>query len=459
MESPKNHKQGIPLNVIIFLLLAACGLVWVLSFFTATKHPLPGSTAATNAPSNSTSGNHGKHPAFRRVAKSSQPQTAEEQVAERLMSFNQNRRELAHRYADKLGIAVPTELEQFFDAADRGDWAEIDRLYKELQNKRQHDRGPEAEVLQKLFPTAQEIWGAHYSAQEWSAQALLDYGHDVLGSLEPGMVYLGGTDPGRFIPTLLNATSGDDHIVLTQNAFADMTYLNYVNFLYGDRLKTLDAKDSQKGFNAYLADVAKRYAHDQNFPNEPKQMRPGEDYKSENGRVQVSGQVAVMAVNEQLLKLLREKNPDLAFAMEESFSLPSTYSGAVPLGPLLQLGDEKIKVTPEQASDALRFWRERVSQLTANPEFDPLKDTGREYAHMIVAQGNLFSTGSLSSEAEQAYRLAQQLAVHDLEPVAKLYDLLNRTGRATEATQILAQFEQNHPDKSEAIAAVRKQSK
>jgi hypothetical protein len=46
------------------------------------------------------------------------------------------------------------------------------------------------------------------------AQKLLDYGNAVLGALRPGMVYVGGTDPGRWIPTLLNETSESErHIV------------------------------------------------------------------------------------------------------------------------------------------------------------------------------------------------------------------------------------------------------
>ena len=51
------------------------------------------------------------------------------------------------------------------------------------------------------------------------------------------MVYVGGTDPGAFITSFLNETSdGEHHVVLTQNALADGTYLDYLNALYGDRM-------------------------------------------------------------------------------------------------------------------------------------------------------------------------------------------------------------------------------
>ena len=67
---------------------------------------------------------------------------------------------------------------------------------------------------------------------KWPAQQLPHYEQAILASLKPDMVYIGGTDAGRFIPTLLNETGdGAQHVMLTQNAFADRTYLDYASFL------------------------------------------------------------------------------------------------------------------------------------------------------------------------------------------------------------------------------------
>ena len=456
---PNNSNSRVSPKLALILFLIGAIVVLLLSVLIKRPQPAEASTSSAGTTEVSLAVASPKRSIAKRALQSTETKSAEEEVAERLAAFSQNRRELAHRYAAKLGITVPTELEAFFDAADRGNWEEIDRLYKGLQDKRNDSSYPDAKSLQKLFATAQEVWGAHAAAHEWPAQALLDYGRDTLGSLAPDMVYIGGTDPGRFIPTLLNATSGDKHIVLTQNALADGTYLEYINFLYGDRLKTLTASDSSNSFQKYLADVAKRYQHDQEFPNEPKQMRPGENYLSKDGRVQVSGIGSVMSVNELLLLALQEKNPDLKFAMEESFSLPSTYSNTIPRGALLELGNENstTKLTAPLASAALDFWRNKINQITTAPDFDPAKETGREYSHMIVAQGNLFSSHNLNSEAEQAYRLAQQLAnKYDLEPTRKLYELLKNTGRSADADAVLAQFAQTYPDQAEAVRAIRK---
>src|SRR5213079_261931 len=107
------------------------------------------------------------------------------------------------------------------------------------------------------------------------AQKLLDYGEAVLGSLRPGMVYVGGTDPGRFIPTLLNETGdGERHVIVTQNGLAAGSYLDYLNFLYGDRLTTLTHEDSNRAFQDYLTDFQKRLAHDQQFPRNPSKSSP-----------------------------------------------------------------------------------------------------------------------------------------------------------------------------------------
>src|SRR5207253_1713385 len=112
--------------------------------------------------------------------------------------------------------------------------------------------------------------GVAESVHDWPAQKLLDYGKETLGALRPGMVYIGGTDPGRFIPTLLNETSDvERHIVLTQNALADSTYLDYLTFLYGDRFSTLNQKDSERAFQEYLDFAQKRLEHDEQHPDEP----------------------------------------------------------------------------------------------------------------------------------------------------------------------------------------------
>ncbi len=442
-QRPGKSKPTSPQKFVIILLLFGCAVAILFSLLPKGKDSRSSSQSGTNTLGSSEITGRRNRPLHGGI-KRGEKQTAEEKVAARLAAFDKHRREVAHRFAEKLGITVPNDFEKFFDAADAGNWDEIDRLYKELQKKRKTLEGEAAMNFAKFFPAAQEAWGAHEAAHSWSAQALLDYGHDVLGSLKPEMVYVGGTDPGRFIPTFLNETSGgENYIVLTQNALADATYLEYVNFLYGDRLKTLSGQDSQSAFTEYLQEAAKRNAEGK--------LRPDENYKAEGGRVQVSGSVAVMAINELLLQKLQQKNPELSFGLEESFSLPSTYAGAVPLGPILELKSDNstAQLTAAIAASSLDYWRDKISQLNSASDSTPA--TTLAYAHMMVAQGNLFSDQKFSGEAEQAYRLAQQLAASEAEPTGKLYDLLMRNGRATEAEKISTRFQQTYPEKADAF--------
>src|SRR5438046_2058108 len=146
--------------------------------------------------------------------------------------------------------------------------------------------------------------------------------------------------------------------------------MKYMETLYGDRFSTLTSDDSQRAFQEYMADAQKRLEHDQQFPDEPKQVRPGEDIQVVDGKVQVSGQVAVMAINEKLLQTLMEKNPDLSFAIEESFPFKSLYADALPLGPLMELRarGEQNDFTAERAVESVDYWRNATQHLLADPE-------------------------------------------------------------------------------------------
>jgi hypothetical protein len=131
--------------------------------------------------------------------------------------------------AKQFKVEVPADVERFFDAAEAGRWDELKGLFDSLKQQRQ---GPASdEGLRTLWPAILETFGVAEVAHDWPAQKLLDYGDSVLDSLRPGMAYVGGTDAGRFIPTLLNETSdGEHHIVLTQHALADASYVQYLGF-------------------------------------------------------------------------------------------------------------------------------------------------------------------------------------------------------------------------------------
>jgi hypothetical protein len=308
--------------------------------------------------------------------------------------------------------------------------------------------------LDTFWPTVLDAYGVAEQAHLWPAQKLLDYGNSILDSLRPGMVYVGGTDEGRWVPTLLNETSGgEEHIVITQNALADGRYLEFLNDLYGDRFAALTPDDQQRGFQQYTADAQKRWQHDQDFPDEPKQLLSGENIKFVDGKIQASGQISVMGVNEQLLQLLMQKNPDLSFAMQESFPMRGFYGDATPLGPLMELGkaDADSTLSPERAAQSVEYWRTTVQSFMDDPGANTSDYPIRSYAKNINSTANLLAARNFDAEAEQAYRLSSELWPGNPEAAGGLATILARTGRSDQARQVLDEFASKFPDQRSAI--------
>jgi hypothetical protein len=390
----------------------------------------------------------------RSLPKRSQPSaapTAEEIVANKVTQFGRNRREIVHAIARRLNQEVPPEVEKFFDAVEAGNWDEIDARWEEArkhfgQFNSSKENGTDLDPYRSAMLDA---YGAAEQAHLWPAQELLDYGKTTLDSLRPGMVYVGGTDCGRWIPELLNEPGDAEHIMVTQNGMADSRYQEWISTLYGDRMKTLTPEESQRAFADYTADAARRLQHDQQFPDEPKQVRPGESIKFIDGKVQVSGQVAVMAINERLLQMLMLKNPDLTFATQESFPMQNTYGDASPLGPIMELNAPNA-FTAERAAQSLDVWRNRAElYLTGNSTLSAFARS--EYSHDATSAGNLLAAHNFPTEAEQVYRLAIQFSPDNPQPTAVLANFLTATGRETEGRQLIADFNQKYPDKMKEL--------
>lgn len=406
-------------------------------------------------PNSSPPGGPGKKGlAFARAAAGAAPSqnAAEEIVSRKLRQFGQSRRELALRLAARRKIEAPSEVSRFFDAVEKGDWQEISDSFEELNRARKGEGkagSASAQDVLSLWGPILETFGVAEAAHSWPAAQLLAYGNSVLDSLRSGMVYVGGTDSGRFIPTLLNETSDSErHVLLTQNGLADATYADYVRFQYSDRFQMFTGEESQRAFQEYLEDAQKRLAHDEKFPNEPKQLLPGEVVNVQDGKVQVSGQAAVMSINEKLLHIILKKNPDLGFGLEESIPLKSTYPDAVPLGPIMELraSDDAGAFSSESASSLVEYWRNTSARLLADPDAAHSEEVLKTYGHMADSQANLLLAHDAVDAAEQTYRLAAGLWPGDPEAANGLSAVLARSGRAEEGRKLLEDFNRKYPD-------------
>ena len=117
--------------------------------------------------------------------------------------------------------------------------------------------------------------------------------------------------------------------------------------------------DSQRCFQEYLADAQRRL--------QLNQLKPGEDVKVIDNRVQVSGQVAVMAINGLLTKVMFDANPKNEFYVEESFPLDWMYPHLTPFGVIMKINRQQL---PELTQDIVdtdhQFWSTYSERLIGN---------------------------------------------------------------------------------------------
>ncbi len=394
-------------------------------------------------------------------------------VADKIARLAAQREGVARRMAADHHVELPPDVERFFAAAREGDWDKMSALYGQLAARRNApDHGKEAwagldrlaaaerNALSAVWQSVHDTFGVAEQAHLWPAKQLLDYGDSVMSALKPGMVYVGGTDPGRWVPELMNETGdAEPRVVITQNALADTSYLEYARILYGDRISLPDEAASGKIFAEYSEDAQRRAEHDRDHPDEPPQLKPGEDIRIEpDGRTSVSGQVAVMAINERILQSILATNPDLSFGLQESFPLKGTYPDAVPLGPIMELrGDGGgAPLTAERGGEIVANWQGTLDRMRADPASMDSDETMKAYSHDANSQANLLAARGLASDAEKTYRLALDLYPGSTEALGSVVGLMAAAGRTDEAREWLDGLVAPTAEFKDRIDALRK---
>ena len=232
----------------------------------------------------------------------------------------------------------------FFAAAERGDWLAVSNAFQDFRKhagQYQHSDKTDKTDERLHGPKWQailEIWGGLCAFGEGDAQYSALYANRIIESIPPGSIYFGGTDPGRMLITAMqkNQVAGDPFFTLTQNALADGTYLDYLHSMYGAKIYIPTATDAEKAFRNYTEDVQHRAQNNQLKPGEDVQVDPA------SGRVQVSGQVAVMEINGLLAKIVFDKNTNQEFYVEESFPLDWMYPYLEPHGIVFKLNRQPL---------------------------------------------------------------------------------------------------------------------
>jgi hypothetical protein len=151
---------------------------------------------------------------------------------------------------------------------------------------------------------------------------------------------------------------GDPFFTLTQNALADGSYLDYLRSMYGSQIYIPTDDDSQKCFNDYYADVQQRMKQGK--------LEPGEDVSVDptTGKMQVSGQVAVMEINALIVKVIFDHETNREFYLEESFPLVWMYPYLEPHGLIFKLNHQPLSVLPDETVQQDHdYWTKTISPM------------------------------------------------------------------------------------------------
>jgi hypothetical protein len=361
-------------------------------------------------------------------------------VADKATAFARSRRALVEEMAQRFGVQVPPEVERFLGAAEAGDWDEIKRIFTTLSAEKEGGGG--SRDLDVLWPAVREAYGVAAAVKSWPAQELLDYGRSILSVLPPGSVYIAGSEPARFIPTLLAETGGGERpVILPQNGIAEGNQLDYLSFLHADRLSTLSREDAQKAFESFAAEAQQNATANSANPSS------------------ASIPPAITGLNEKLLRLLMEKNPNASFALEQSTPMPGMYADALPSGPIFELrpGSGTDAATSARAGESINYWRETAQRLQNDSSIPVEAPSRTAYAQMATAQAQYFVERNLPTAAEQAFRIAHEIAPASVDALGQLTGFLARNGRPAEALQIVDDFARQFEEQQFAAEQLRKE--
>jgi hypothetical protein len=398
-------------------------------------------------------------------------------AATQLKQFLATQETQARALAKPDGNKLPADFDAFYRAAETGDWHTATNLFGQMRQRLDGDR----RLLGSWWSATLDAYGVFVVFPPGDKYAIA-FGHDIIQSIPPGSIYFGGTDPGRFAVTPLMAAHADGKpfFMLSQNPLGDVTYLHYLRAMYGGKIHTPTDEDSQKSFQDYMADARRRLAHDQQFPNEPKQLKPGEDVRQDsNGRVQVSGQMSVIGIRELLTKTIFYQNPDREFYLEESFPLDWMYPYLEPHGLILKINRQPLPaVSAEIVQRDSDYWTKYMTPMigdwlkpdttiaevaafaekiqvkkdwtgfTGDQQFVQNEDWSKNFSQLRSSMGGLYAWRAqhatdagdkkrMNDAADFAFRQAWALCPYSLETVFQYVNVLMSEGRTADALLIV----------------------
>jgi hypothetical protein len=283
-------------------------------------------------------------------------------------AFIAAKRKQTETTAGDLGARIPEEVAQMFDAATSGDWQRTSNLFHTIiaKYKPEEQSNAKGRLVPEVWYAVQEVGGFCEFLAFRDPKFIRLFAEDTFKVIPDGSVYFGGTDPGRFIITALSRShaKGEPFFTITQNQLVATNYLEYLRRMYAARLTLPPPGATAKAFTEYSADLQRRWQHDRDFPNEPRQVAPGEQIRVVNNRLQAEGPTAVMAVNGLVAKAIVEANPDKQFFVEESYPLAWMYPRLSPVGPIFKLHAADLETLgTDTVFQDRRYWSALTERL------------------------------------------------------------------------------------------------
>ena len=415
-----------------------------------------------------------------------------------LLAFSATKAQQAHQLAADRKLKLSPDVWAYFKCASQGDWLGTTNLFARLRSRagQYQDSTNDPAVASPVWQTIIEVQTAYEAFAAGGTKYPLAFGEGIIQSIPAGSIYFGGTDPGRGLVTALCASHAQakPFYTLTQNALADSRYLDYLRSMYGGRIYIPTTNDSQTAFQDYTADIQKRAEHDKQFPREPQQVKPGESYQMVAGRVQVSGQVAVMEINGLLVKMIFDHNTNCEFYVEESFPLDWMYPYLTPHGLIFKLNREPLPALPPKLMDEDHtFWSKQCaamlggwlkpetsvsnvcafvvavyvqqdwSQFTGDQEFvtndyamksfSKLRSSiGGLYQWRLKSQTDVGDKARLRAETDYAFRQAFALCPASPEAVYRYVNFLLAENRLNDAILIVRTARKVSPDNEQFVS-------
>lgn len=244
------------------------------------------------------------------------------------------------------------------------------------------------------------------------------FGHDMLKDLPRGSVVLGGTDPGRFVPTyMILGESGQprhlkrdpdfdrrDLYIITQNGVGEPLYRRYLADHYG-----AGRPAPKNAFERWLGRAETYPATPLVFPTEEEiQAAIEAEVKDREAKGEVPDSSFAHSV---VTRLIWEKNRDKhSFFVEESFPLKWSYDHALPHGLVYEIKKDPVKdIPPDVVRQDMEFWGGYIEDLMSHPEYAQDYDAQRSFSKLRTTGGHLYDYRKMTKEAELAYR--QSLAL------------------------------------------------